>query len=80
MLKEKLFLLNGIILRWCNREVFRWLDLQVKNSVNDLNHLDKEMAKIGGDANLEIHWKRAEEINIIWRNLNLKDKLLRQKS
>lgn len=62
ILKEKLYFLKGG-LRWWNCEIFGWLDLQVENFVNDLNHLDKELTNIMGDVNLEIYCKIWEAVN-----------------
>lgn len=62
VLKGKFYFLKGR-LRWWNLESFGWMDLQVENSVNDLNHLDKELPNIMGDVNLDIYCKIWEAVN-----------------
>ncbi|GAU16309.1 hypothetical protein TSUD_299410 [Trifolium subterraneum] len=76
VLKEKLKLLKDRLKIW-NKEVFRILDLNIEKSVKEINDIEGLLEE-GGDGKSFI---RREGLNKeFWKQLNLKDSLLKQKS
>lgn len=75
VIKEKLKLLKGR-LRWWNKEVFGYKDLQIERIVKDLNALE-EVATSGGPSN---EAKRKLLCADFWKELIVKESLIAQKS
>ncbi|CAK8534256.1 unnamed protein product [Lathyrus sativus] len=57
MLKEKLRRLKVILITW-NKEVFRWINLKVKEVVWDLNDLDAQVSSLGFSCYEDMKKKR----------------------
>lgn len=60
--------------------MFGWLDLKVDFVVSDLNYLDRLLSEVGGNFIVAIENKREVASKELWRNLTLKESLLRQNS
>ncbi|XP_058761311.1 uncharacterized protein LOC131634691 [Vicia villosa] len=79
MLYEKLRRLKLRLRDW-NREVFVWIDLKVKEEVDNLNMLDNLLVDNIGDNVEALVSNRREVSKEIWNNLNMKESVLRLKS
>ncbi|GAU32122.1 hypothetical protein TSUD_218730 [Trifolium subterraneum] len=76
VLKEKFRMLKECLRKW-NREVFGILDLNIEKTVKDLNNIEGLM----GDDEMDLELTRREGLNKeFWRQLHLKESLLKQKS
>ncbi|KAI5407397.1 hypothetical protein KIW84_053594 [Lathyrus oleraceus] len=67
-------------LKWWNREIFGWLDLKVDSRVSDLSDLDGVLHDYVDISCKEEVEKRSHVLKDIWKNLNIKESLLYQKS
>ncbi|PNX58976.1 cysteine-rich receptor-like protein kinase, partial [Trifolium pratense] len=76
VLKEKLKLLKESLREW-NKEVFGILDLNIEKTVTDINDFEGLLAN--NDDNLD-YLKKEGLDKEFWRQLHLKDSLLKQKS
>ncbi|XP_058724480.1 uncharacterized protein LOC131595951 [Vicia villosa] len=80
------FVLKGKIknlrerLRWWNQKVFGWLDLKIEDEVDDLNGLEEENMLITSQLNQEVSEKRKQLQSSIWKDLHLKESILKQKA
>lgn len=63
-----------------NWDVFEWLDLKVEDYVKELKEFDKDSSNECGIINMEIVKEKVEASIEMWKNLTLKESLLRQKS
>ncbi|XP_058766944.1 uncharacterized protein LOC131640567 [Vicia villosa] len=79
VMKEKLKTLKACIRKWC-KDHFCRLDLDIGDGVEKINHADDLLAVCGEDATRELVDERSVAIRTVWRNLALKENLLRQKS
>lgn len=77
-IKEKFRMLRDK-LRWWNNEMFRWIDMKIETSVNDLNHTDRILENIDRDDTTEVLGKKKDSLNSFWSNMHLKEILLRHK-
>ncbi|GAU23839.1 hypothetical protein TSUD_380010 [Trifolium subterraneum] len=76
ILKEKFRMLKECLRQW-NREVFGFLDLNIEKTVKDLNDIEGMLR--GDETDLELI--RREGLNKeFWKQLHLKESLLKQKS
>ncbi|XP_045791549.1 uncharacterized protein LOC123886261 [Trifolium pratense] len=76
VLKEKFKLLKESLRKW-NREIFGFLDLNIEKTVKDINDIE---GLLGGD-DMDVELTRREGLNKdFWRQLHLKESLLKQKS
>lgn len=76
ILKEKLKLLKGR-LKWWNKEVFRWLTLKIEDSISELNVQNDFLIRSGTNPCAKSVIIRDSTNREVWRNLNLKESLLR---
>lgn len=79
ILKEKFKILKEI-LKWCNENVFGWVDLKIEEGVDILNDLESDMIADRGLDLPDIQSKRKYVVESIWSNLKLKEIILKQKS
>ncbi|XP_058779021.1 uncharacterized protein LOC131653012 [Vicia villosa] len=78
-LYEKLKSLKLTLKEW-NKEVFGWLDLRIKEKIDEQHELDQFLIlNAGGDASGDVEARRVAA-DVIWNKLELKEGLLRQKS
>lgn len=75
VIKEKFKILKEKLRKW-NKEVFGVVDLNIANTADELNQLDKIVAD-GGDINLD---QRKLLTAQFWKQLNDNESLLTQKS
>jgi hypothetical protein len=76
VLKEKFRMLKECLRKW-NKEVFGYLDLNIEKTVNDLNDIE---GLLGGDDDDAQLMAREGLTRDFWRQLHLKESLLKQKS
>jgi hypothetical protein len=76
VLKEKFRLLRDCLRKW-NKEVFGILDLNIDKTVRDLNDIEGLMCGDVGDVEMT---RREGLTKEFWRQLHLKESLLKQKS
>ncbi|PNY01857.1 cysteine-rich receptor-like protein kinase, partial [Trifolium pratense] len=76
VLKEKFKLLKNCLKSW-NKEVFGFLDLNIEKTVKELNDIEGLLG--GDDEDLELT-RREGLSKEFWRQLHLKESLLKQKS
>lgn len=79
MLYEKLKRLKPTITKW-NRDIFGWIYLQVYEKVDNLNALDRLLVEHHGEDIKNMVEDRYKVSGEIWKTLNLKECILRQKS
>lgn len=73
--KEKLKMLREKLRVW-NKEVFGFLDLNIKNIVNEINALDE---LVGGSNCQEVE-RRKELSSLFWHQVQAKESLIKQKA
>ncbi|XP_058759850.1 uncharacterized protein LOC131633146 [Vicia villosa] len=78
-LVEKLKVLKERI-RWWNKTVYGWIDLNIGTVEEELHHLDNLFVHFAGTAPDEVTTKRSKEMAIFWDNINKKEGLLGLKS
>jgi exonuclease III len=76
VIKEKLKRLKIALKTW-NREVFGILDLNIDQTVKDLNDLEEQIANGAIDPS---SFNSKEKVNNFWEQIQFKESLLRQKS
>jgi hypothetical protein len=76
VLKEKFRLLKECLRKW-NKEVFDFLDLNIEKTVKDLNDIEGLLG--GDDSDVELTLREGLNRDF-WRQLHLKESLLKQKS
>ncbi|XP_058749275.1 uncharacterized protein LOC131622266 [Vicia villosa] len=79
VLKEKLKLLKGR-LKWRNQNIFGKLDLNIDEDVEEMNGLEDDDLLAISQLSREVMDRRRNLQHNIWRNLNLKESMLKQKS
>lgn len=67
-MKEKLKKLRER-LRWWNKEVYGWIDLQFQENVKELNELDKDLSEVKDDKREDVISRRKKVNNSIWNYL-----------
>lgn len=79
MFKEKLKFLRGYLRKW-NLEVFVYLNLEVDDTLKDLNDLDV----VGADCDLvdvsNLASRRYLASSMVWNSIYFKESVLRQKA
>ncbi|XP_058725826.1 uncharacterized protein LOC131597131 [Vicia villosa] len=78
VLKEKLKHLRDR-LRWWNQRVFGWLDVKIKDDVDELNAIEEENMFISTQLNQYVCEKRRQVQHSIWKNLHYKESMLKHK-
>lgn len=73
VIKEKLKILRER-LKWWNKEVFGWIDLNIENIVDDMNALDSGIEE-GCDLSVVVKKKKAS--TLFWQQLMMKESLLK---
>lgn len=63
-MKEKLKKLRER-LRWWNKEVYGWIDLQFQENVKELNELDKDLSEVKDDKREDVISRRKKVNNSI---------------
>ncbi|XP_058746958.1 uncharacterized protein LOC131619936 [Vicia villosa] len=79
VLKENLKMLRAR-LRWWNINVFGWINLKVDNEVSTMNILEDQLMQFDEEPSTEELETRRNQQEVIWRNLKLKEGMIRQKS
>lgn len=78
VLKEKFKMLRNR-LRWWNKRVFIWVDLNIDEGVNTLNDVEAEMERDCGMIS-DVHLlNRSVAQEGIWNNLHLKESMIKHK-
>ncbi|XP_058786284.1 uncharacterized protein LOC131660936 [Vicia villosa] len=76
---EKLKSIKSKLKDW-NRDVFGWIDLKISNNIDDQARLDQLLVdNIGMDATETVEQRR-KTIENLWKNLEIKENMLRIKS
>lgn len=69
-----------VVSLWWNKEVFGWFDLRVEKVFSDLNDMDTLILRPPHQrGKQDILKKRKEASSMVWKNLQFKESLLRQK-
>ncbi|XP_058757340.1 uncharacterized protein LOC131630577 [Vicia villosa] len=79
VLKEKLKRLRER-LRWWNRNVFGWVDMKFDEDVEEINVLEDDDIVVTTQLSKEMEERSRKLQESIWRNLNHKESILKQKS
>lgn len=72
-------LLKESLKKW-NKDIFWWTNLKLDKKVEEVNNLDTLLEDYWDDHVEDFISKRDEGTKALWRNLHLKDSLLRQKA
>lgn len=79
VLYEKLKSLKLKLKDW-NKEVYCWIDLSIEEKVDEQHELDLFLvANVGGNISAAVEARR-EAADAIWKRLEMRESLLRQKS
>jgi hypothetical protein len=76
ILKEKLKRLKESLKKW-NHEVFGLLDLNIDNTVKELNAIEEQLTNEDGDSTI---LNSKEKVKEFWEQIHFKESLLQQKS
>lgn len=79
VVKEKFKLLRDRLC-WWDKMVFGWVDLKIKEGVETLNEVEVDLLCISSQISGEDQVKRIATQKAIWKNLHLKESILKQKS